>query len=267
VVRRTWAAVGVLGGTLLALAPLKNSYLDLGFPDWTYRTFFWSSLLIFAGLIICWLLCKLGEYLERDVVEEFQCATRDEIQSVLPFYDRVIGPGQRPSVNELKAMFLANKSIFRFYKRKSVRGSKRIVEVRGFCTVIPMKADAANLLRQGELNGLKMDRTHIATTKERFGACYIGSIGAESRDAKAAVLSYILGVVEQFAQQGCTRAYTRPTTQDGLRIAKKYDFISVSGGEIAIGDLCYKEIGEEPPPRRMRKTNALVQAIAEPVAA
>lgn len=244
-VRKRWGALGLLASVFLALAPLKNSVVDPKFPAWMYGAFLWSALAIFLLIAIAWGLCILGSYLERDVVEKFECASRGEIQEVVPFYDRVIGTGQRPSVNQLKSMFSANKSIFRFYKRKSVRGSRKIVEIRGFCTVIPMKRDAGVLLEKGELNGLKMDSTHIAGAKERCEVCYIGSIGAERNSAKAAVLTYVLGVIDEYEQRGCGRVYTRPTTEDGLRIVRKYGFVSVEGGGVPrIGELCYKELGD-----------------------
>lgn len=246
-VRRRWAVLGFIATVLIALAPLNKSFVDPGFPEWIYVAFFWTAIAVVLVVVLCWLLCCLGEQLERDVVEKFECATRDEIQEVLPFYDRVIGGGQRPSVNALKAMFSANKNIFRFYKRKSMRGEKKIVEVKGFCTVIPMNKAAEELLRKGELNGLKMDGTHIAGVKDRCSVFYIGSIGGEGAHAKAAVLTYVLGVVDEFSQRGCTRVYTRPITTDGLRVAKAYGFVRADGdGALELGELCYKEIGDEP---------------------
>lgn len=260
-VRGRWAVLGFLGTVFLGLAPLKNSVVDPNFPDWAYRTCFWSAVALFAALLVSWALCLLGSHLERNVVEKFECASRDEIQEVLPFYDRVIGGGRRPSVNELKAMFAANKSIFRFYKRTSTRGARKTVEVKGFCTVIPMKRDAGILLEKGELNGLKMDGTHIAGPKERFDVYYIGSIGAEGSSAKAAVLNYVLALVDEFAQRGRGRVYTRPITEDGLRIVIKYGFVrTVDGEQPKMNELCFKDVGEERmakrPPRVRRGASA-----------
>lgn len=269
-IRRRWAVLGLLATVLLALAPLNKSVVDPGFPEWMYVFFLWTAIAFFLVVALSWLLCCLGEHLERDVVEKFECATRDEIQEVLPFYDRVIGSGQRPSINALKAMFSANKSIFRFYKRKSMRGEKKIVEVKGFCTVIPMNKAAEELLRKGELNGLKMDGTHIARVKDKCNVFYIGSIGGEGAYAKAAVLTYVLGVVDEFAQRGCTRVYTRPITKDGLRVAKAYGFVGGNGdGAPELGELCYKEIGEEPEQKRAYRgrSKKIVVATDEPVVA
>ena len=224
---RRWALWFAIAGILLALAPLGGTYVDPGFPAAFYPLALWASLCIFLFVGVCWALQILGNWLERDVTEQFRAAKRDELQELVPFYDRVVG-GDRPSINELKEIFNANNQVFRFLEKVVKQGHKKKTNILGFCTVVPMNRDSEALLEQEELNGLRMNKTHIVPPGRPSRTIYIGSIGGEGSKAKAAVLNYVLGLIDDCAARGVQTIYPRPVTTDGLRVAKKHGFKPVN---------------------------------------
>lgn len=154
-------------------------------------------------------------------------AKRKEIEDFLPFYQSVIG-GPMPPMNEVKRTFKVNGEILRFLEHITRGRNTEKKKLVGFCTVLPLKREAVALLEREQLNGLKLTRDHVCSPRETPAAIYIGSIGAKGSEAKAAILHYVLGVIHDQAAHGVRCVYTRPTTKDGLRVAKQYGFSPVA---------------------------------------
>lgn len=222
VVRR-WAVILTIAGLLLAVAALKGTYVDPHLPDRLNVALLWSALVSTVFVFAAWLVSQIGDWLSRDVTESFRAIKRSEIQHLIPFYDRVVG-GDRPSLNELKEIFAANSQVFRVCEKVISRGHQRKSQFVGLCTIVPMARESEDLLASEQLHGLRMNKSHIARPKQASRVLYIGSIGADGVQAKAAVMSYVLGIIDDAANHGVKRVYTRPVTIDGLRVAKKYGF-------------------------------------------
>ena len=215
--------VATISALLLAIAAIKGTLVDPGLADWIYKGAFGLALvllgLLFVGLLVHWLLIRMGD----EVYINFRCAKRGELELLLPLYDELVG-GERPSINQLKAVHRANENCFIFMERVRVRGVAKSAKVIGFCTVVPVNAEASELLEKNELNGLKFNKDHICSPSKKPKSVYVGSIGAKGAGAKGGVLNYVLGKLDDCADHGIKRVFTRPVTRDGLRIARKYGF-------------------------------------------
>lgn len=233
--RRRWGVISTAAAFLLALAAIKGSYVDPEFPGIAYSIAFWLAIALAGTLVLAAIFEHFGYWFERDIVDKFRAARRDEIQDLIPFYERVVGT-ERPSLNELKELFNANNQVFRFLEKITKQGSKKKQSIIGFCTILPVTPEAELLLANEELHGLKMTKAHILAPNKAAKAIYIGSIGGDRAAAKAAVLNYVLGLIDDCASKGVKHVYTRPITKDGLRVAKKYGFAPV-GRDVGPEDL------------------------------
>lgn len=225
-VRKYWGVFGFVIGTVLALAALKGSYFDPGGYDWIFNLLFGVALVLLAILFIAVVSQPVQSWVYTDKTLTVRYAKRNELDDFLPFYQSVIG-GPVPPMNEVKRMFRTNGEIIRLLeriKRGRAREDRRLV---GFCSVLPLKKDAVTLLEREKLDGLKLTRLHMCTPRETPAAIYIGSIGGKGVEAKAAILNYTLGVMHDQAAHGVRCVYTRPTTREGLRVAKQYGFAPV----------------------------------------
>lgn len=222
-VRLHWVAITTVSALLLAVSVIKGTYVDPGLPDWLYQGAFILALLLLGLLMACLLIHALLVRMGDEVYVNFRCARRSELELLLPLYDELVG-GDRPSVNQLKVVHRANENCFIFMERVRVRGVAKNATVIGFCTIVPMNAEASDLLEKNELNGLKFNKDHICSPNKKPKAVYVGSIGAKGAEAKGGVLNYVLGKLDDCADHGIKRVFTRPVTRDGLRIARKYGF-------------------------------------------
>lgn len=258
VLGKTVAVMGV-AGVLLAVAPLKGTYVDPKLPVWMYSAALWVALALLGILALAWLIDWFESFIAQERVEQFRSAKRDELQDILPLYDQIVG-GDRPTINQLKEVFNANSTAFRFFERVTKKkGGSKIVTLKGFCTIVPMTESAAELLGEERLNGLRMDKTHVCPPNKKCKVVYIGSIGGDGPRCRAAVLNYVLGLISEFSGRGVERIYTRPVTVDGLRVARQYGFrpVKEDAGESELGRLYVLELDQDSKPtkRRVRPTN------------
>lgn len=227
-IRKTAGVSVSVAGVLIALSVLKGTSVDPRFHENAYSIMMWLGIAIFSLLVLAWPIYEISNWASEESIDNFRSAKRHELQEVIPFYDRVVG-GDRPTINALKELFNANNKSFVFYEKISYSGGQKRTKVLGFCTIIPVTTQAEKLLEREELNGLRLDRAHVVRPGAACASIYIGSIGADGQSAKAAVLNYVLGQLHSYASAGVKRAYTRPVTKDGLRVAKKYAFVPVGG--------------------------------------
>lgn len=249
-----WPLILAVVAILLALAVVQGTYVDPHLPGAVYRGAFWIAVIASALLVAAWLLVRLGDWLYRGVVESFRSIKRNELQELVPFFDRVVG-GDRPSLNDLKQIFNANNDVFKVLEKVVKYSRKRRSELVGFCTIVPMKSEAEPLLATEQLNGLRMSAEHIAAPRKQVRVLYIGSIGAQGAKPRAAVLNYVLGVMDDAAKHGVRRVYTRPVTKDGLRVATKYGFEPVMG-DVRPGELrrlYFLDVGGPESHKRVKK--------------
>lgn len=215
-----------MSGFLIAIAPLDGTYLDPGIPREVFSLFFYGSFLFLAVPVGSFLVGRLLDKATAETSYKVRPIKRKEIDTLLPLYNELIG-GPRVSNNNAKEMLDVNPETIMILEKTSVSGLKTKLEAVGFCTIWPLTRDAANLVSNEELNGLQMNARHICNPKQKPYALYVGSIGAKGSKAKAHILGYLISLIDRNAKNGAGFAYTKPSTKDGLRLAKQYDFTPV----------------------------------------
>lgn len=218
-----------VSGLLLAVGVLKGSIVDPGFHPYVYSSCIYSGLALAALVPLAWITNGITAFVLRDTSYPVRCLRRTELEELLPLYDELIG-GDHPSINEVKEIINANKEIIRVIERRTKTALRTSSTIVGFCSVLPITKAAADLLEQERLTGMQMNREHVCTPKQIPYALYIGSIGAKGIAAKARMLGYLLGVIDDQARHNVRVVYTRPVSRDGLRLAKQHDFQPVAQG-------------------------------------
>ncbi|MBN7820068.1 hypothetical protein [Bowmanella yangjiangensis] len=142
------------------------------------------------------------------------------------------------SVNQMKAWYKINPNIFWVLRRK---GEGKRDPIRGYFCIIPLKADAVKLLKEEQITGQSITTTHIS--KERNPkSVYVGAIAAKGFKSKGAVLHKMLNQVEILKQKGTKDVFTRPVTEDGIRLVKKFNFSCVGYDEGEKGKLHHLDL-------------------------
>lgn len=153
-----------------------------------------------------------------------------------------------PTKRELKSLYKANNSICQIQFREIKFFGITLNKPTGLFSALPMNKAARNLLEKEELHGLKFSDKHIIKENRPYTCLYIGAVGAIGPRAKRQILEFLKGFIHAEFKKGVEIIFTRPTTNDGLRVAKASGFIPVLD-DVASNELdrlyCLKRIEYE----------------------
>lgn len=131
---------------------------------------------------------------------------------------------ETPSKKEVKKIYKTNNSVIQVQVSTKKFLGYTFSRICGFFTLLPITDEARGLLEEEKLSGLRMTPDHVLKERSEPEYVYLGSIASKGFRARHDLIQYVRGVVNQCFQQGVRAIYTRPTTQSGLRLAKRFDF-------------------------------------------
>lgn len=223
------------GGALLfwtfaGLDGALSGYVDLG----VMRAFAVAG----AALLILAFIAKLvGPMLEDGALEtsfEASHVKRKELEDVRSLSADFIT--QVPSLAHLQAIYDAGRCCVWFVEKKSGRWGERSKKI-GFFSLIRLTDQAIGLLSTNSIDAFRFDRSHIAGPKKKSKALYVGGLGAHGLRGKGWLVQHMRGRISQFFSEGGEVVFTRPVTEDGLRIAKKLKFVPAVSGQDGLGNI------------------------------
>lgn len=132
-----------------------------------------------------------------------------------------------PTKRELKCIYKVNNAVCKLQYRIIKFLGLDVAKYTGICSIVPMTDKAKALLEAENLNGLTFTPEHISKPRQEHTCLYIGSVGAIGARAKKHILIFLEGVIDSEFGKGIDVVFTRPTTKNGLRIAKRFGFIPV----------------------------------------
>lgn len=97
-------------------------------------------------------------------------------------------------------------------------------EIAGFFSIFPVTEEAKKLLERNELLGAAFAARHICDPREVPAAYYIGAIGGVGLRGRRATLFHLIGYMAALLKRHSKLVFTRPMTDDGLRVARDYRF-------------------------------------------
>ena len=132
-----------------------------------------------------------------------------------------------PTKRELKQIYKVNNAVCKLQYRNIRFLGFNIAKHTGVCSIAPMTNEARKLLEKEKLDGLRMTPEHLTKSKSSHACLYIGAVGAIGTRAKKHILIFLSGLIDNEFENGTEVIFTRPTTKDGLRTAKKFGFVPV----------------------------------------
>lgn len=195
-------------------------------------------LLMFTGtvLVVIDLVAAQFEAVLESENFEAHVAKSNQLDLVRTLATELFGP-EVSSINRMKSWKKKHPRAVIAVCRRAESKAKRSQELVGYFCLVPLTESAEASLLSGDLKGSDIHDLHLAQDTAR--ALYLGAIGAKGGiRAKA----FTLGALNaELAKQGEARkaeiVYTRPVSDDGLRLAKRYGFTPVGGGELSKGQL------------------------------
>ena len=120
-----------------------------------------------------------------------------------------------------------NPRIFHMVKAIRKKGFESTERLVGSFALTPITKDTCKLLEKEQLTGMGFTANHIAAPDERPAALYLTGIVA-LETAKGYTELLLSWKLQQEAEEGNQLVYTKPLTDDGMRLVKKYEFSPVS---------------------------------------
>lgn len=197
--------------------------------DLDSSVFAWFARIGGLMLAIALIIELIRRFSERGSLErmfEAKKVTRGEIRDAIAFSQRFLP--EVPSEAQLRDIHEASRGCVWFVNScKFGLGTKKSERV-GFFSIIRLTDDAIRLYETNNLSGFQLSRTHIAGPRARARALYIGGLGAKGVRAKGWIIQHLRSRIDVFFEDNGEVVYTRPVTEDGLRLATKLGFAPVS---------------------------------------
>lgn len=130
---------------------------------------------------------------------------------------------------------------FIVWTRTTKSGHSAKSRIMGFLDIIPLTDQGEEELKKGT-SIVNLNDTHVPDRHTKPACVYIGGIVGTDRIAKARVIQAVTSSVEEFKARGVSRFYTRPTTEEGLRIVKKYGFERLDGDPCTLNQLALYQL-------------------------
>ena len=207
----TWAFAGLDG----ALSKELNEFV-----------FAWAAKIgaIFLLLALCLDLAR--RFHERETLEkmfEAKKVTRGEVAEAREFSKKFLP--DVPPIEQLQEMFEASRGCVWFVNKCNFGFGLKKTERVGFFSLLRLTAAALPLCEANNLNSFQMNRTHIAGPRKSAPGLYVGGLGADGFRARGWLVQYLRSRIDQFFEQGGRVVYTRPVTDEGLRLANSLGFV------------------------------------------
>jgi hypothetical protein len=96
--------------------------------------------------------------------------------------------------------------------------------IYGYFGIIPINQSACAALDQEQLDGVSFTTDHICRVGESASGYYIAGVAAENSIAQRKILRELKKRLEMLVSHQSQVFYTRPISEDGLKLVKAFGF-------------------------------------------
>jgi hypothetical protein len=153
-------------------------------------------------------------------------ADRGELDRLHQFCTAIIPDGWA-SLDKWRERYDKNPKTFHMVKAIRTKGFDSTEKLVGSFALTPVTEETRELLEKEQLVGAGFTANHITAPDERPAALYLSGIAA-AESAKGYTELLLSWKLQQEAEEGHRLIYTRPYTDDGMRLVKKYEFSPVN---------------------------------------
>lgn len=169
---------------------------------------------------------------------------RNNLKAAYAFCGGIFGDNFS-SFNSVKRWFHHNDQMFWIVVREKQKGPMVITKITGFYSILPLTSQGVSVLCDGQIDGRGFLIEHIAKDHHNAAAFYIGAIGSKGHKSKGIALGSLITTMTQILEKNPCDVYTRPTTRDGLRLARQKGFEAVDGSGTADMNKLYIHDGRD----------------------
>jgi hypothetical protein len=229
------AAVGVLGA--VPFLPARARLVVEGLPTTVFTVF--ALFLLAAGIA----LVLFSRFRENIRVDDHYCTvarTHDQLRQVHEFAKMFFGEdvSQLALMKEWRRKYRRAFIVIMRRRANKVRTDEQLV---GYFCLLPLQKSATEMILSGQLRGSALRPDDLASGG-KYASIYLGAVAAKGLTARALAVAFVRRELEDHWVGAARRSIvTRPLTNDGLRLARKYSFLMPSGAAPILGNICCAE--------------------------
>ncbi|GEA11122.1 hypothetical protein [Alteromonas sp. KUL49] len=144
------------------------------------------------------------------------------------------------SYNQMKAWFHHNEKVFWILEEIKKKGAISLTKIIGFYSVLPLNKNGFEMVMNNQLDGRGFTVEHITKDFRSATALYVGVIASDGRKARHQSIASLLTTVQQLREAKDIPILTRPTTTEGLHLAKRRGFEAIDGSGTQDLDKVYR---------------------------
>ncbi|MCM8600037.1 MAG: hypothetical protein NFW04_15500 [Candidatus Accumulibacter sp.] len=240
--RKKYFELGGLGATLGAFVSATPTLIAIPGPALIADAVKYFGI----GIGTCGLLLVMIPFLPSLAFIEptVRRAKRNDLRIAYEFCQGMFGDNFA-TYNSVKRWFNHNDKMFWIVEKVRKSAAATVSEIRGFYSILPLTQAGEKALLDGEIDGRGFLIDHIAKNVESSVALYVGVIASKGIRFRGAALGSLITNITSILERKSCRIYTRPTTSDGLRIAKQRGFEAVDGSGTEQLDKLYVHDGRD----------------------
>ncbi len=173
--------------------------------------------------------------IEKWALHERGAAGPQDIAAVHDFAVRFLGPDISP-IDLMTEWSRVDPETISVINRVETDGAKQNELVAYFC-VLRLNDQAGARMRRGELTGLQIRASDLARPGEPGSCVYVGGVIGADVIARAVALDHLIRHISSMSLDPKTEVFTRPVTEDGLRLARKFKMKQVTPNSKEIGSI------------------------------
>lgn len=212
------------GGTLLSVVGVKDRIDRLYvIPAYVYDIFLVAGLALLVLAVISLTISRIN--LQRGTQLQYVCSKVEDnqLEEVHTFCREILGD-DIGTMERLREWHNKNPDILHVIYAQRQRRFKQIKTIVGFFSVFPVTTEAKQLLSRNALKGTEFNANHITARGRRPAAIYIGAVAGNGFKGREQTLMALMGFVTSLTERKTSLVFTRPISDDGLRLAKQYGF-------------------------------------------
>jgi len=168
----------------------------------------------------------IPKYEEPDL--EVRRVKRNDLKDSYDYCGGIFGDNFS-SFNQMKSWFHHNEKIFWILEEIKKKGSLSITKIIGFYSVLPLNKNGFDKVMNNQLDGRGFTTEHLTKDFKSSTALYVGVIASDGRKARYQSIASLLTTVQQLKDAKDIPVLTRPTTKQGLHLAKRRGFEAIDG--------------------------------------
>lgn len=230
--------ITIIGATLIGLYGIKDTKI-INEKYFLYFAYI-GIVVILIGIILIilhYINQILSKFFYNEISYYYRNAKFDELIYVENLATYFFG-NEHAGINSFQEWHSQNNETFILIFKRIKKFYKISEEVVGLISILPLNKKTCQYLSEEKISGLQIGKDNIVRNFNNSSCIYIAGVLAKGLQAKAFTLGVLFSKIEHY-KKNISTIYTRPTTEDGLRLVKSYNFIPVETEELKINHICY----------------------------